>query len=146
VFGCDICQDVCPWNQSRHAKAGDPELGKRAELEAPELESLLFLSSSGYRKLVRGTALSRVSRARLARNAAIALGNSGSPAAEAPLARALGSHASELVRAHAAWALAALRLPLTTGLHALQAAAASDSSPEVRAEAVDALASVVARA
>lgn len=145
VFGCDICQDVCPWNHSRHTPARDPELGQRAELAAPELESLLFLSSSGYRKLVRGSALSRVSRARLARNAAIALGNSRDPAAEAPLARALSTHSSELVRSHAAWALAALALPLTTGLTALEHAATHDTSPDVRREANDALATLGAK-
>ncbi|HEX2874675.1 MAG TPA: tRNA epoxyqueuosine(34) reductase QueG [Polyangiaceae bacterium] len=140
VFGCDICQDVCPWNQSRHTPERDPELGRHPALVDPELEELLFLTSSGYRKLVRGTALSRVSRARLGRNAAIALGNSRSPAAEAPLSRALATHSSELVRAHAAWALAALGLPLSAGRTALAHAAEHDESPEVRAEAAIALA------
>jgi epoxyqueuosine reductase len=145
VFGCDICQDVCPWNQSRHAPPADPELGRRQDLTAPDLVSLLFLSSSGYRKLVRGSALSRVSRARLARNAAIALGNSHASAAEAPLARALTTHSSDLVRVHAAWALGALALPLSAGLTALQQAAARDPSPDVRSEANDALAAIDSR-
>lgn len=135
VFGCDICQDVCPWNQSRHAPPRSSELGLRPELAEPDLVSLLFLTSSGYRRLVRGTALSRVSRARLSRNAAIALGNSKNPAAESPLARALETHGSALVRLHAAWALGALGLPLTAGLAALSHAAAQDTSAEVRAEA-----------
>jgi epoxyqueuosine reductase len=111
-------------------------------LLAPDLVELLFLTSSGYRKLVRGTALARVSRARLARNAAIALGNSHQPAAEAPLARALMTHSSELARAHAAWGLSALGLPLVEGLIALRQAQAHDESPEVRAEARKALAQV----
>jgi epoxyqueuosine reductase len=145
VFGCDICQDVCPWNQSRHAPAADAELGRRESLVAPDLVELLFLTSSGYRKLVRGTALSRVSRARLARNAAIALGNSQHPAAEAPLSRALLTHPSELVRAHAAWALAALGVPLGEGLAALGQAQERDDSAEVRTEAGKALAAVAAR-
>jgi epoxyqueuosine reductase len=139
VFGCDICQDVCPWNQSRHAKGRDPELGQRPELLAPDLVDLLFLTASGYRRLVRGTALSRVSRQRLARNAAIALGNSRSEAAEAPLARAVDEHSSELVRAHAAWGLGALGLPLDAGRQALLRAAARDGSAEVREEAEAAL-------
>ena len=145
VFGCDICQDVCPWNHSRHAPAADAELGRREQLLAPPLEELLFLTSSGYRRLVRGSALSRVSRARLGRNAAIALGNSKNPAAEAPLARALSTHSSALVRAHAAWALGALRLPLVTGLVALQSAAHGDASLEVRTEAELALAAIAGR-
>jgi epoxyqueuosine reductase len=140
VFGCDICQDVCPWNQSRHAPAGDAELGRREALLAPDLVSLLFLTSSGYRRLVAGTALSRVSRARLARNAAVALGNSHHAAAEEPLARALETHSSELVRAHAAWALGALGVPLEAGRRALERAVIEDGALEVREEARLALA------
>jgi epoxyqueuosine reductase len=135
VFGCDVCQDVCPWNRSRHAPPRDPELGLRSELAEPGLVDLLFLSSSGYRRLVRGTALARVSRARLARNAAVALGNTRSAAAEAPLSRALESHASALVREHAAWALGALGLPLGEGRAALAKAAEGDVEEEVRTEA-----------
>jgi epoxyqueuosine reductase len=140
VFGCDICQDVCPWNQTRHAAARDADLGERSELQAPDLVALLFLTSSGYRKLVRGSALSRVSRARLARNAAIALGNSRDPRAEEPLARALSSHGYDLVRAHAAWALGALGVALDQGRTALHHAAKHDACAEVREEAVLALA------
>lgn len=142
VFGCDICQDVCPWNRSRHAPPADPELGARPQLAAPDLVELLFLTSSGYRKLVRGSALARVSRARLARNAAVALGNSHHPAAEAPLARAVTTHSSELVRAHAAWALGALGLPLAEGRTALERAHTGDASQSVRDEAALALASL----
>jgi len=135
VFGCDICQDVCPWNGTRHAPPADPELGVRDALRSPDLVELLFLSSSGYKRLVRGTALSRVSRARLARNAAVALGNSKNPMAEAPLARAVTSHSSALVRAHAAWALGELGLPLSVGRDALEDAQAHDIAAEVREEA-----------
>jgi epoxyqueuosine reductase len=135
VFGCDICQDVCPFNRTRHAPARDAELGERPELTDPDLVSLLFITSSGYRKLVAGSALSRVSRARLARNAAIALGNSRDPRAEEPLARALTTHSYDLVRSHAAWALSALGLPLTQGRAALEHAAQHDGSEEVRTEA-----------
>lgn len=145
VFGCDICQDVCPWNHSRRTPPPDSELGQRLELDQPDLASLLFLTSSGYRKLTRGTALARVSRARLARNAAVALGNSHHPDAEAPLARALRTHSSALVREHAAWALAALDLPLAAGFEALEQAAVHDQSPAVRAEAASALASIALR-
>jgi epoxyqueuosine reductase len=139
VFGCDICQDVCPWNHSPRLTRRDAELGQREALAAPALEELLFLGSAAYRKLVAGTALSRVSRARLARNAAIALGNTHHPAAAAPLVRALQTHSSDLVRGHAAWALGALGLPLGEGWGALQHAANEDASVEVRAEAAAAL-------
>jgi HEAT repeat protein len=118
------------------------ELGKRAALAAPELVELLFLGSAAYRRLVAGTALSRVSRARLSRNAAIALGNTRHPAAEAPLARALTTHPSELVREHAAWALGALGVPLGEGLAALRSALDNDAASQVRAEAALALQAV----
>ncbi|HVY27100.1 MAG TPA: tRNA epoxyqueuosine(34) reductase QueG [Polyangiaceae bacterium] len=144
VFGCDICQDVCPWNHSPRVPLRDAELGRREALATPALEELLFLGSAAYRRLVAGTALSRVSRARLSRNAAIALGNTRHPAAEAPLARALLTHSSELTRGHAAWALGALGLPLSMGLGALRRAAREDAAAEVRAEAAAALEVVTA--
>lgn len=105
VFGCDICQDVCPFNQSAHKRQGPTPLGHHERLEAPELLELLELTSSGYRRFVAGTALRRVNRARLARNAAVALGNVGDERALPSLARALRDHPSALVRGHAAWAL-----------------------------------------
>lgn len=105
VFGCDICQDVCPFNHSPKARPSDPELAPRPELASPDLVALLEITSSAYRRLVRGTALARVSRPRLQRNAAVALGNTRSAAAIAPLARSLSCHPSALVRAHVAWAL-----------------------------------------
>jgi HEAT repeat protein len=74
-------------------------------LEGPSLVALLRLGSSQYRKLVARTALRRASRDQLARNAAVALGNSGSSEAIAPLFEAAKEHRSEQVRAHATWAL-----------------------------------------
>jgi HEAT repeat protein len=74
-------------------------------LEGPSLVALLRLGSSQYRKLVARTALRRASRDQLARNAAVALGNSGSAEAIAPLFEAAKDHRSEQVRAHATWAL-----------------------------------------
>ena len=76
VFGCDICQSVCPFNASRKPHPSAPELAARPALIDPDLAALLHLTASGYRRLVSGTALRRVNRAQLARNAAIALGNS----------------------------------------------------------------------
>jgi epoxyqueuosine reductase len=94
------------------------------------------MGSAGHRRLTRGTALERVSRARLARNAAVALGNSGDPGAIEPLAGSLAGDASPLVREHAAWALG--RLGPVARLH-LARAAAQDPDGAVRAEATRAL-------
>ena len=131
VFGCDICQQVCPFNHSPKPHPASPALRRPQAFVAPDLVALLQLTSSGYRRLVRNTALRRVSRQQLARNAAVALGNSGLPTAVSPLRRALAEHPSPLVRGHAAWALGALK----AGATALTQAAAQDPDPTVRDEA-----------
>jgi epoxyqueuosine reductase len=111
VFGCDVCQEVCPFNASADGKPSAPELAARTSLAAPDLIELLELGSARYRQLVKGTALRRTHRAQLARNAAIALGNSKDARAVLPLARTVAAHTSGLVRGHAAWALAEIGAP-----------------------------------
>ncbi|MCA9592659.1 MAG: tRNA epoxyqueuosine(34) reductase QueG [Myxococcales bacterium] len=135
VFGCDVCQEVCPHNQSPTPRPVAPELAASPERQDLDLVALLELSSSAYRRLVAGSALRRVHRAQLQRNAAVALGNAGDPRATEPLARALESSRYPLVRAHAAWALGALG----SGREALERAAESDPDPSVREEAKSAL-------
>jgi epoxyqueuosine reductase len=132
VFGCDICQDVCPFNHSRHERPAAPELAARPELTEPDLIGLLELTATGYRKLVRRSALRRVSRERLQRNAAVALGNSGSRAALEPLLGALRSNRSALVRLHCAWAIG--RLGVVSARGELVAALERESDAEVRDE------------
>jgi len=105
VFGCDICQEVCPFNRSARPRPSDGALAARPALAEIELVGLLELTSSGYRRLVRKRSIARVNRVQLQRNAAVALGNTGAPSAVAPLARALANNPSPLVRGHAAWAL-----------------------------------------
>jgi epoxyqueuosine reductase len=109
VFGCDVCQEVCPFNQSRRARPADGALAARDRLSEPELASLLHLTASGYRRFVKRSALRRIGRVQLQRNAAVALGNSCAPEAVEPLARSLRESNSALVREHVAWALGRLR-------------------------------------
>ncbi|HTQ05448.1 MAG TPA: tRNA epoxyqueuosine(34) reductase QueG [Polyangiaceae bacterium] len=135
VFGCDVCQEVCPFNASGTAKPGTPELEPRPALATIDLVALLELGAAGYRKLVRRTALRRVTRDTLARNAAVALGNTGDARAVPPLGRALAAHPSALVRAHAAWALGELAEHAKDAASALAAAAAHDPDAAVREEA-----------
>lgn len=105
LFGCDTCQEVCPWNRkplARHANEPVPEL---ATLRLPDL---LTLDADAFRTRFRDTPIWRATPAGLARNAAVVLGNLGDPEARPRLARAAAHHPSALVREHAAWALAQL--------------------------------------
>jgi epoxyqueuosine reductase len=144
VFGCDVCQEVCPFNASPAARPRAPELEPRAALDTVDLVRLLEMGSAQHRQLVKRSALRRANRATLARNAAVALGNSRDPRAREPLARALTEHPSDLVRSHAAWALGELgshgdALP-PSAREALEHAARNDVSEAVRDEAFAALA------
>lgn len=137
VFGCDVCQDVCPHNASPQPRPRAPELAPRPNLDAVDLITLLQLGSAAHKKLVRRTALRRSSRQSLRRNAAIALGNSGDPRAVAPLVSVLRDDRDPLIRAHAAWALG--RLGGVVARAALQQAARADTDAGVREEAAESL-------
>jgi epoxyqueuosine reductase len=76
VFGCDICQDVCPWNQAA-ARSDDPAWQPRPGLDRPSLLELWGRSDQELAGLIRGSALSRAGVSGLRRNLAVALGNSG---------------------------------------------------------------------
>jgi epoxyqueuosine reductase len=111
VFGCDVCQEVCPWNRgSRKGARPDPlglrgRLAPRSEWRAPVLNWLLELDEEGWRRATRQMALRRPGHRGLLRNALVAAGNSGDPA----LIAAVERHAAgddPLLADHAAWALA----------------------------------------
>jgi epoxyqueuosine reductase len=104
LFGCDVCQEVCPWNR-KAPPAREPALAPSQPL--PSLPTLLTLDETAFRARFRGSAMSRAKRAGLARNAALMLGHRGDHAAAPALRRALDDP-DEGVRRAAAWALARL--------------------------------------
>jgi epoxyqueuosine reductase len=111
IFGCDICQDVCPWNRKRHFTS-EPGLQPRSEQIHPLLADLAQLTPAAFKQRYRGTALERTRRRGLLRNVCVAMGNSGNREF-IPLLETLLDDAEALVREHAAWALARLRYPDT---------------------------------
>jgi len=103
VFGCDICQDVCPWNRKAPATQ-EPTFRPRPDLDPVDAAELLGLSEEAFRHRFRGTAVMRAKRRGLLRNAALVLGNRGDPAALPVLRRALDDP-EPLVREAARWAI-----------------------------------------
>ncbi len=103
LFGCDICQDVCPWNHKSPRK-DDPAFRPRGDLNPADLARLLELDEDGFRREFGKSALARPGRSGLLRNAALVLGNQRDPAGVPALERALGD-SDDVVRGAAAWAL-----------------------------------------
>ena len=105
VFGCDVCQDVCPWN--RKAPHGHhAELEARSEWTDPDLIEWISRDRSEWRAMLKGTALVRAKRSGLVRNAALVLGSRKLPEAAAALAERLDDREEDpVVRAASAWAL-----------------------------------------
>ena len=130
VFGCDICQDVCPVNL-KAAKSQEPAFERRHDFPAPELIPLLSLDDEGFRERFRGSPIKRAKRVGLQRNVCVALGNIGDASAVPALAKALVT-AEPLVRSHAAWALGRLGGPEAEA--ELKSALASEAEVEVREE------------
>jgi epoxyqueuosine reductase len=146
VFGCDICQDVCPFNASDRP-TGAPELAPRPGYARPSLTRLLGLGAAQFRKWQRDSALRRIHRPQLLRNVAVALGNVGGVDDLPHLMHALGEP-WPLVRAHVAWAIAQIidrTPPPPAGAAALtallEAAVARESDAEAREELAVALSS-----
>jgi epoxyqueuosine reductase len=131
VFGCDICQDVCPVN--RKAVPGEhvefsPEMGIGP---SPVLTELLDMSEEEFRVKYRYSPVKRAKWAGLRRNAAVALGNVGDPESVPALVRALNGEPA-LVRGHAAWALG--RIGGEAALAALRERAAIEDDQWAREE------------
>jgi epoxyqueuosine reductase len=111
IFGCDVCQEVCPWNGAPRATS-DAVWSSREDLSAPRLIDLWRCDDAGLAGAIAGTPLTRAGVQGLRRNLAVALGNSGDPAALNALTDI--EHEDPLVAEHAAWARKKLRTRLAS--------------------------------
>ncbi len=117
VFGCDICQEVCPWNRKpAPGKVGELALGRPVAPAAMRewAEELLALDDGEFRARYGETALARTGREGLLRNLCVGLGNAGGASALSALRRCAAS-GGELVREHAEWAIARIAHRRTSG-------------------------------
>ncbi len=130
VFGCDICQDVCPWNRRAPATAlanFQPRRTDGFSLFSPELEWLVSLSQEEFRVAFRGSPLKRTKWRGLLRNACVAIGNSGLRPGQARYSEIcarlseLAASGDAILAEHAQWALG--RLGFTSSLPQAQGAA-----------------------
>jgi epoxyqueuosine reductase len=138
IFGCDICQDVCPYNLKPTAVTGETAFHPREGLHAPELIPLLGLTEVEFRRRFQGSAIARAKRRGFLRNVCVALGNLGDARAVPALARALREDPGPLVRAHAAWALG--RIGSQEARRALQECLRREADAAVLGEISEALA------
>ncbi len=137
IFGCDICQDVCPWNRFAVA-AHESRFAFDAARFGSSLAELLRLDEAAFARRFHGSAVRRAGRDGLLRNVCVALGNRRDPADVPALARALRGDPAGLVRGHAAWALG--RIGGAGARAALADARATERDPFAAAEIADALA------
>jgi epoxyqueuosine reductase len=108
AYGCDICQEVCPWN-AHPAVSGAAEWQPRGGLDAPRLLELWERSDEELRVLLKGSAMKRAGVTRLRRNLAVAIGNSGHASAVDALSSGHApSCADPLVEEHVRWAVESL--------------------------------------
>jgi epoxyqueuosine reductase len=106
IFGCDICQDVCPWNRKRR-HSGGAAFEPRPGLLAPDLDEMGGLEDREFSRRFRRSPVKRARRRGFLRNVAVALGNTRDESHRPVLAR-LANDADPIVREHARWALGRL--------------------------------------
>ena len=130
VFGCDICQEICPYN-AKAPITSEPAFEPRSDLYAPDLIPFLQLTESQFRQRFSGSPILRAKRRGFLRNVAVVLGNLKSTEAVPALIGALSDDES-LVRGHAAWALGEIGSPEATA--ALERSLNIESDCEARDE------------
>ena len=136
VFGCDVCQAVCPWQRFAVQSLESDFFPLSLERAAPALDHLLALTPAGFEAEYAGSALARAGRDQLVRNACLAAAN-GAQVQLAPLVAVLLDDPSPIVRGHAAWALG--RLLGSAGEAPLRQRLTREPDPAVRQELLAAL-------
>lgn len=134
VFGCDVCQVVCPWQRFAVQSLEGSFYPLELDRAAPPLRDLLALTPADFEKQFGGSAVERAGRDQMVRNACVAAGNSGRTEFGPALA-ALLDDPGPIVRGHAAWALGRLG----DGQYALQASLARETDAAARHELLSAL-------
>jgi epoxyqueuosine reductase len=132
IFGCDICQDVCPVNK----KASKSNLGafyQRPGFSTPDLVEILSMDQAEFSRKYKNSPIKRTKLVGLKRNACVALGNNGDPNAIKALSTAL-KMTETVIRIHAAWALGMIggKIPLALLEEALQSEEDQDTIDEIQ--------------
>jgi len=131
LFGCDICQQVCPWNQKDALPQGDAAFAPRRGVPITNLAAELRLSPGDFNRKFKGSPVKRTKRRGYLRNVAVVLGNLQDTASVPALVDAL-TDMEPLVRAHAAWALA--QISGGAAKTALQSAGSQETDADVQSE------------
>ena len=141
AFGCDVCQQVCPWNIRFAGERGDPAFAPRSDQSPSPLIQELSLAPGAFNQKFQRSPVKRARRRGYLRNVAVAMGNSFAGRGEALAVEALEStlfyEIEPVVRGHAAWALG--RVGGLTAHRALEQAAGKETDAGVLAEIHDAL-------
>lgn len=132
IYGCDICQQVCPWNQRFASSGRDTIFARRPEVPQPDLIAELSLSPQEFNLKFKGSPVKRTKRRGYLRNVTVALGNLKPTAAVPPLSQTLMHEHEPMVRGHAAWALGQMGGEITQ--QALSEAVRSEEDPYVLGE------------
>lgn len=137
VFGCDICQMVCPWNKRIDRLKSPPLIRQKEDLFFPPVFSELALTDQEFKQKYGNTPISRTHRKGYIRNLAVAAGNLRHPACIPPLSRLLYEEPDAIIRGHAAWALGNYHLKETKQI--LSSCLKTEVEPYVHTEITNAL-------
>ncbi|MGD1995410.1 MAG: tRNA epoxyqueuosine(34) reductase QueG [Anaerolineae bacterium] len=141
VYGCDVCQLVCPWQRFARPTAVEDFLAASPDRAVPPLLDVMALDEEGFQHRFQASPILRIGRGRLLRNVAVALGNAGDPQALASLTTAL-EDPDPVVRGHSAWALG--RIGGSEAIDTLEAARERERESTVRRELALALEAIPA--